>query len=168
MSSINSLKELLVDELKDLHSAETQLTKALPKMAKAATNPTLKQGFTDHLEQTRGHLDRLVQALDILGEKPGGKTCKAMKGLVEEGSEAIEEDAPPAIKDANLIGAAQRVEHYEMAAYGTSRSFAEALGEGDVVDLLTATYDEEVATDKKLTTVSKKVNKDALVSVSED
>jgi ferritin-like metal-binding protein YciE len=169
MSSLNSLKELLVDELKDLHSAETQLTKALPKMAKAATNPTLKQGFTDHLEQTKGHLERLVQALDILGEKPGGKTCKAMKGLVEEGSEAIDEDAPPAIKDANLIGAAQRVEHYEMAAYGTSRSFADALGETEVVGLLTATYDEEVATDKKLTTVSKKVNKDALnSSESED
>ncbi len=164
MSSLNSLKELLVDELKDLHSAETQLTKALPKMAKAATNSTLKQGFTDHLEQTKGHLDRLVRALDILGEKPGGKTCKAMKGLVEEGSEAIDEDAPPAIKDANLIGAAQRVEHYEMAAYGTSRSFADALGETEVVGLLTATYEEEVATDKKLTTVSKKVNKDALAS----
>jgi ferritin-like metal-binding protein YciE len=160
--SLNSLKELLVDELKDLHSAETQLTKALPKMSKAASNPALKQGFADHLEQTKGHLDRLVQALDILGEKPGGKTCKAMKGLVEEGSEAIEEDAPPAIKDANLIGAAQRVEHYEMAAYGTSRSFAESLGESEVVGLLTATYEEEVATDKKLTTVSKTVNKSAL------
>jgi ferritin-like metal-binding protein YciE len=168
MSSINSLKELLVDELKDLHSAETQLTKALPKMAKAASNPTLKQGFTDHLEQTKGHLDRLVQALDLLGEKPGGKTCKAMKGLVEEGAEAIEEDAPPAIKDANLIGAAQRVEHYEMAAYGTSRSFAKSLGETEVVELLTATYDEEVATDKKLSKVSESVNKEALVSVGDE
>jgi ferritin-like metal-binding protein YciE len=162
MSSLTSLNDLLVDELKDLYSAETQLTKALPKMAKAATNPTLKQGFTDHLEQTKGHVERLVRALEILGEKPGGKTCKAMKGLVAEGAEAIEEKAPPAIKDANLIGAAQRVEHYEMAAYGTSRAFADALGQKEIADLLTQTYSEEVDTDKKLTTVSKKVNKDAL------
>jgi len=168
MSSLNSLKDLLVDELKDLHSVETQLTKALPKIAKAASDPTLKQGFTDHLEQTKGHVERLVQALDILGEKPGGKTCKAMKGLVEEGAEAVKEDAPPAIKDANLIGAAQRVEHNEMAAYGTNRSFAQSLGETEVVELLTATYNEEVATDKKLTTISKTVNKAALVAEADD
>jgi ferritin-like metal-binding protein YciE len=168
MSSLKSLKDLLVDELKDLHSAEQQLTKALPKMAKAASDPKLKQGFTDHLAQTREHLERLEQALDHLGEKAGGKTCKAMKGLVEEGAEAIEEEAPPAIKDANLIGAAQRVEHYEMAAYGTSRSFAQALGETAVVELLTATYDEEVATDKKLTAVSKSVNKAALAFDGDD
>lgn len=162
MSSITSLKELLVEELKDLYSAEKQLTKALPKMSKAASDPTLKQGFTDHLAQTKVHVERLERALELLGEKAGGKTCKAMKGLVEEGSEAIEEDAPPSIKDANLIGAAQRVEHYEMAAYGTSRSFALALGEDEIVELLSATFTEEVDTDKKLTTVSKKVNQAAL------
>ncbi len=164
MSSVSSLKELLIEELQDLHSAESQLIKALPKMAKAASNPTLKQGFLDHLEQTKGHAERLKRALAILDETPGGKTCQAMKGLVKEGAEAIDEEAPDAIRDANLIGAAQRVEHYEMAGYGTSRAFAQALGEREIVSLLTKTYDEEVATDKKLTVVSKKVNAAALAA----
>jgi ferritin-like metal-binding protein YciE len=164
MSSITSLKELLVEELQDLHSAETQLIKALPKMAEAASNPTLKKGFLDHLAQTKVHAERLERALEILDEEAGGKTCQAMKGLVKEGAEAIDEDAPEAIRDANLIGAAQRVEHYEMAGYGTSRAFAQALGESEIVGLLTKTYDEEVATDKKLTTVSKKVNAEALAA----
>jgi ferritin-like metal-binding protein YciE len=162
MSKVISLTELLVDELKDLYSAETQLTKAIPKMAKAASNPTLRQGFLDHLEQTKGHVDRLVRALKYLGASPGGKVCKAMKGLIEEGAEAIGQKGPDSLRDANLIGAAQRVEHYEMAAYGTSRAFAEALGESEIVNLLSETYREEVATDKKLTTVSKQVNMDAL------
>jgi ferritin-like metal-binding protein YciE len=168
MSSVNELKELLVDELKDLYSAETQLTKALPKMAKAASNPTLKQGFTDHLEQTKGHVERIIRAMEILEESPKGKTCKAMKGLVEEGSEAIEQEGPASLRDANLIGAAQRVEHYEIAAYGTTRAFAQALGEDEIVSLLTETLGEEVDTDKKLTTVSKKVNQDALRAGDED
>jgi ferritin-like metal-binding protein YciE len=168
MSKVTSLTELLVDELKDLYSAETQLTKAIPKMAKAASNPTLKQGFLDHLEQTRGHVHRLVRALECLDESPGGKVCKAMKGLVEEGAEAIEQKGPDSLRDANLIGAAQRVEHYEMAAYGTSRAFAEALGHSEIVSLLSETYKEEVATDKKLTTVSKQVNKDALEARDDD
>jgi len=160
--SLNSLKDLLIDELKDLYSAETQLLKALPKMAKAATNPALKQGFEKHLEQTEGHVQRLEEIFEILDESPKGKTCKAMKGLVEEGAEAIEEDAPDAVKDANLIGAAQRVEHYEIAAYGTARSFAEILDEKRVVKLLQQTLVEEEATDKKLTALSTKVNRDAL------
>jgi ferritin-like metal-binding protein YciE len=122
MSKIKNLEELLVDELKDLYSAETQLIKALPKMAEAATSPELKQAFEGHLLQTRGHAERLVQALGLLGESEGGKTCHAMKGLIDEGSEAIKADAPDAVRDADLIGAAQRVEHYEIAGYTSAIS----------------------------------------------
>ena len=161
MSKLTSLKDLLVDELKDLYNAENQLVKALPKMAKAASNPDLKNGFTAHLEQTRGHVARLEQAIKLLGESPKGKTCHAMEGLVEEGGEAIDTDAPDAVKDANLIGAAQRVEHYEMAAYGTALAFAKTLGESQVASLLKATLDEEGETNKKLTLLSETVNEDA-------
>ena len=167
MSEINSLKDLLVEEIKDLYSAENQLLKALPKMAEAATNPDLKAGFTEHLQQTRGHVGRLERAGELLGESPKGKTCKAMEGLVEEGAEAIETNAPDAIRDANLIGAAQRVEHYEIAAYGTANAFAEKLGLDDVAQLLQATLDEETATDEKLTALSDTVNDEA-ASASED
>ena len=158
MPSINTLKELLVDELKDLYSAENQLIKALPKMAKAASNEDLKQGFTDHLLQTRGHVERLNEAFKILDEKPTGKTCHAMKGLVEEGAEAIETDGPDAVRDACLIGAAQRVEHYEIAAYGTAHAFAKTVGEDEIAELLEATLAEEGETDKKLSQLSKVVN----------
>jgi ferritin-like metal-binding protein YciE len=167
VSELNSLKDLLVEEIKDLYSAENQLLKALPKMAEAATNPDLKAGFTEHLQQTRGHVGRLEKAGELLGESPKGKTCKAMEGLVEEGAEAIETDAPDAIRDANLIGAAQRVEHYEIAAYGTANAFAEKLGLDDVAQLLQATLDEETATDEKLTALSDTVNDEA-VSASDD
>ncbi len=162
MSSISSLHALLIDELKDLYHAENQLIKALPKMASAATNSELKAGFSDHLEQTRDHVERLAQAMEILGIKVQGKTCHAMMGLVEEGVEAIELEAPAVLRDAALIGAAQRVEHYEMAAYGTARAFARALGESDVVDLLQATLDEEGETNKQLTEISDVVNAEAL------
>jgi ferritin-like metal-binding protein YciE len=161
MSTISSLKDLLVDELRDLYSAENQLVKALPKMAKAASNEELKEGLTQHLEETRGHVDRLDRALKILGASGKGKTCVAMKGLVEEGSEAIETKAPDAIRDAQLIGAAQRVEHYEIAAYGTARAFAETLGETKIADLLQQTLDEEGETDKKLTALAATVNEEA-------
>lgn len=161
MSEITSLKDLLIDELKDLYSAEKQLTQALPKMAEAATNADLKAGFETHLEETRGHLERLEQAFAKLGEKPKAKTCKAMKGLIEEGDEAIDIDAPDAIRDACLIGAAQRVEHYEIAAYGTVRALAEKIGEDEVAELLQETLDEEGATDKKLTELSETVNEEA-------
>jgi ferritin-like metal-binding protein YciE len=161
MPEVSSLKELLVDELKDIYNAEQQLVKALPKMAKAASNPQLKAGFTKHLAETRGHVDRLEQAFRSLGEKARGKTCKAMQGLVEEGSEAIELEAPDAVRDAALIGAAQRVEHYEIAAYGTVRAFAESLGEDDVAELLQANLDEEGETDKKLTAMAETVNEEA-------
>jgi ferritin-like metal-binding protein YciE len=161
MPTINNLRDLLVDELRDLHNAENQLLKALPKMAKAASHDELKEGFQEHLEQTREHVDRLDRALKILGANAKGKTCHAMKGLVEEGAEAIDTDGPPAIRDANLIGAAQRVEHYEIAAYGTARAFAETLGETKIVDLLQDTLDEEGETDKKLTALAETINEQA-------
>jgi len=160
-SSPSSLKELLIDELKDLYSAEKQLVKALPKMAKAASNPELQEGFTTHLEETRGHVDRLEQAFEKLGARAAAKTCKAMEGLLKEGSEKIELDAPDAIRDCALIGAAQRVEHYEIAAYGTVRAMAETLGETEVAELLQATLDEEGATDQKLTEIAASVNESA-------
>src|SRR5579871_2459655 len=123
------LKELYIDELKDLYNAENQLVKALPKMAKAATSEELRTGFEEHLEQTKGHVQRLEKIFESLGESPKGKTCNGMKGLIEEGSEMIEEDYEGNIKDAGLIGAAQRVEHYEIAGYGTAHALAETLGE---------------------------------------
>ena len=161
MSSDN-LKELLVEELKDIYHAENQLVKALPKMAKAAQNAELKAGFLNHLEETKGHVQRLEQAFELLGEPAKGKLCHAMKGLVEEGAEAIEANEASPIRDAQLIGAAQRVEHYEIAAYGTVRAFAEKLGETEVVELLQQNLDEEGATDKKLTELSEAVNSEAL------
>jgi len=164
MSSIPTLEALLGDELKDLYFAENQLLKALPKMAKAAANPELKAGFVAHLAQTRGHVTRLARALKILGLPPKGKTCHAMLGLVKEGGEAIETKGPAAVRDANLIGAAQRVEHYEMAGYGTARAFAEVLGENEVADLLQETLDEETATNEKLTKISSVVNAGALAA----
>ena len=169
MSSLHSLQDLLADELKDLYNAENQLTKALPKMAKAATNEELKQVFLDHLEETKVHVERLAKAFKLLKLPVKGKTCHAMKGLIEEGTEAIEVKAPDAVRDAQLIGAAQRVEHYEMAAYGTARAFAEALGENDVAELLQETLDEEGEKNKKLTALSQTVNAEALVAAeSED
>lgn len=168
MPGLKSLRDLLVDELRDLHNAESQLLKALPKMAKAASNDELREGFEEHLEQTRGHVDRLDRCFKILGEKAKGKTCHAMKGLVEEGAEAIETEAPDVIRDANLIGAAQRVEHYEIAAYGTARAFAETLGETKVADLLQETLDEEGETDKRLTALAEQINEQAGSAGEED
>ncbi|WP_395744840.1 ferritin-like domain-containing protein [Prosthecobacter sp.] len=148
---LQTLQDLLVHELKDLYSAENQLVKALPKMARAATSEALRAGFEEHLEQTRNHVARLEEIAKSLDCKLGGHRCKAMEGLIEEGSELISEDAEDAVRDAGLIGAAQRVEHYEIAAYGTARTLAECLGYGDAVKLLNETLDEEKATDEKLT-----------------
>lgn len=161
MPALKSLRELLVDELKDLHNAENQLIRALPKMARAASHDELRAGFEEHLEQTRDHVDRLERCFKLLGEKAKGKTCHAMKGLVEEGQEAIDEKAPDALRDAKLIGAAQRVEHYEIAAYGTARAFAQTLGETKVADLLQETLDEEGDTDKRLTALAETINEEA-------
>ena len=148
---LKSLEDLLLHELKDLFSAENQLVKALPKMAKAATNEELKAGFEEHLEQTKGHVERLEEIADMLGKKLTGHKCKAMEGLVEEGGELISEDAADAIRDAGLIGAAQRVEHYEIAGYGTARALALHLGHEEIAELLEQTLDEEKETDRKLT-----------------
>jgi ferritin-like metal-binding protein YciE len=155
--SMDSLKDLYIDELKDLYNAENQLLKALPKMAKKASAPQLKKAFQDHLAQTEGHVNRLEKIFKGLGEKPTGKVCKAMKGLVEEGKEIIEEDGDDSVLDAALIGAAQRVEHYEIAGYGVVRTFASLLGEEDAMGLLQRTLNEEAETDKKLTKLAETV-----------
>ena len=152
--AMDTLPDLLEEELKDIYSAENQLVKALPKMAKKASSPTLKKAFTDHLKQTEGHVARLEKIGKTLDITLKGKTCAAMKGLVEEGKEVIDEDGEPSIIDAALIGAAQRVEHYEMAAYGTVRAIAAALGHDPVVKLLQQTLDEEGQADKLLTSIA--------------
>jgi len=151
---IASLDKLLEDELKDLYNAEGQLVKALPKMAKAASNAKLKKAFTSHLVETKGQVKRLGTIGTLLGIKLTGKKCKAMEGLLEEGKEILEADGPPAVIDAALIGAAQRVEHYEIAAYGTARAFAEHLGNAKIAKLLQQTLDEESAADEKLSAIS--------------
>jgi ferritin-like metal-binding protein YciE len=148
---LESLESLFIHELKDLLSAEKQLIKALPKMAKGASSESLKAAFEEHLEQTKGHVDRLDQIFELLGKSTRAEHCKAMEGLIEEGSDLLEEDGEPVVKDAALIGAAQKVEHYEISAYGTSRSLAELLGLNKAVELLQQTLDEEKETDQKLT-----------------
>ena len=151
---MDSLADLMEDELKDLYSAENQLLKALPKMAKKASSASLKQAFTSHLKETEGHVKRLEQIGKSLEIKLGGKKCHAMEGLIEEGKEVIDEDGEPAVIDAALIGAAQRVEHYEMAGYGTVRAMAEKLGQSEIAKILQQTLDEEGAADKKLTAIA--------------
>jgi ferritin-like metal-binding protein YciE len=158
---LSSLQDLFVDELKDLYSAENQLLKALPKMAKAAKSKQLKNGFLKHLKQTEGHVNRLKKVCAQLDVTPTGKTCQAMKGLIEEGQSVIDEDAEPEVKDAALIAAAQRVEHYEIAGYGCVRTYAQLLGEKKAVHLLQQTLDEEGETDKILTKLAKGINIEA-------
>jgi ferritin-like metal-binding protein YciE len=148
---LNTLQDLLVEELQDIYDAENQILKALPKMAKAASAPQLQQAFEQHLEQSRVHVERLDQVFQQLGTKSKGKPCKAMQGLITEGEEMIKEKADPAVRDAGLIAAAQRVEHYEMAAYGCARTYARQLGQQQAASLLQQTLDEEGMTDKKLT-----------------
>ncbi|MEI9999816.1 MAG: ferritin-like domain-containing protein [Verrucomicrobiota bacterium] len=161
MPKIINLRDVYVEQLKDLYNAEQQLIKALPKMAKAASNPDLAQGFEEHLEQTKGHANRLEEIFKKLEEKPTGKKCKAMEGLIKEGAEAIEEDATDAARDALLIAAAQRVEHYEIAGYGSVRTYADLLGDGDAVKLLGETLQEEKDTDEKLTDAAESINPEA-------
>jgi ferritin-like metal-binding protein YciE len=158
--AVQGLRELYIDELKDLYSAENQLVKALPKMAKAATSADLRSGFEEHLEQTKGHVQRLETIFQQLEESPKGKKCKGMEGLIEEGAEAIDEYEGD-VRDAALIGAAQRVEHYEMAGYGTVKAMAEELGESEQASLLNETLEEEKATDEKLTELSGDINAQA-------
>ena len=161
-NQVSTLEELFVEQLQDLYSAETQLIDALPKMAKAAHAAPLKAGFKAHLAQTKEHTRRLERILKNLKQEVGGKTCRAMQGLIKEGDEMISEDAVPVVKDAGLIAAAQRVEHYEIAGYGTVRTFATLLGHRQHAATLGKTLKEEGDTDKKLTAAAKTLNVKAL------
>jgi ferritin-like metal-binding protein YciE len=154
---LGSLHDLYVDELRDLYNAENQLLKALPKMAKAANAPELRAAFEEHLAVTEGQVERLSRIFKQLGERPTGKKCVAMEGLIEEGKELMEEDAEPAVLDAALIAAAQKVEHYEIAGYGCVRTYARMLGYDDAAQLLQETLDEEGEADKKLTDLAESV-----------
>jgi ferritin-like metal-binding protein YciE len=156
-----TLKDLYIDELRDLYDAENRLVKALPKMAEAAESEDLRAGFEEHLEQTKGHVERLKQIFVALDEKPTGKKCPAMEGLVKEGEEMMEEDFEGGVKDAALISAAQRVEHYEIAAYGCVKTWAGLLGESEAESLLEQTLSEEKATNEKLTELSEEINVEA-------
>lgn len=158
---IDSLQELLVEELRDLYSAENQIIKALPKMAKNASSRELRSAFENHLKETEGQVERLETIFDELGVSPKGKKCKGMEGLIEEGKELMEEDIEDEVLDAGLIAAAQRVEHYEMAGYGTARTYAELLGMNQAARLLESTLKEEKAADAKLTGIAENVNIEA-------
>jgi ferritin-like metal-binding protein YciE len=166
--SNEGLEELYVDELRDLYSAENQLVKALPKMAKAADSDELRQGFEEHLEQTKGQVQRLETIFKSLNESPKGKKCMGMEGLVKEGGEVMKEGFEGALMDAALIGSAQRVEHYEIAAYGTACEFAQILGESEHASLLNETLHEEKETDEKLTELAKGINLQANEDVEQE
>src|SRR5205085_5217034 len=156
-----SLHDVFVDELKDLYNAENQLTKALPKMAKAAASEELRAAFENHLAETEHQVERLETIFKQLETSPKGKKCKAMVGLIEEGKEIIEVDGEDAVKDAALIAAAQKVEHYEIAGYGTVRTYAQLLGLDEAASLLQETLDEEAAADEKLTEIAQNINAEA-------
>lgn len=158
---MESLRELLEEELKDLYSAENQILKALPKMIKKASAPDLKKGFQEHLKQTQEHVARLEKVCKEVGTSPKGKKCKGMEGLLEEGREWMEEDAEPEVMDAGLIAAAQHVEHYEIAGYGCVRTYAELLGFEKSAQLLQQTLDEEKETDAKLSVAADSINVEA-------
>jgi ferritin-like metal-binding protein YciE len=159
---LESLQDLYIHELKDLFSAETQLIKALPKMAEAATNPKLAKGFQTHLAETQEHAKRLEEILQSHDETTKGPKCKGMQGLIAEGADMIDEDAEDEVRDAGLISAAQRVEHYEIAGYGTARTYAELLGDAKGAELLQETLDEENATDEKLSALASSINVEAV------
>lgn len=158
---VENLRELLVDELRDLYSAETQLTKALPKVAKHASDAQLKQAIEHHLKETEGQVRRLEQIFERLQEKPKGKTCNGMKGLIEEADERISDGGEPQTLDAGLIADAQRVEHYEISAYGSARTFAHLLGENEIVRLLEETLKEEKNADATLNRIAESINVEA-------
>ncbi|MGH9739567.1 MAG: ferritin-like domain-containing protein [Candidatus Acidiferrales bacterium] len=167
MAKTEGLRELYVDELRDLYDAEHRLIKALPKMAKAADSEELRSGFEHHLQQTKGHAQRLEQIFESMGEQAKAKKCKGIEGIVDESSELLGEDFKGAVKDAAIIASAQRVEHYEIAAYGSVRSFAEQLGETKAASLLQQTLNEEKETDAKLTQMSQSINALAAGGASE-
>jgi ferritin-like metal-binding protein YciE len=164
----SALKELYLKELRDIYDAEKQITKALPKLAKAATSSRLREAFQHHLEQTNNHLSRLEQIFEQLDESPKGQSCDGMEGLIEEGTNMIEEDMDGEAKDAGLISAAQRVEHYEMAAYGTARTYANILGENKAASLLQETLNEEKQADQNLTTLAESINIKAAAARASD
>jgi ferritin-like metal-binding protein YciE len=161
---LDTLQKLYTNELRDLYNAENQLLKALPKMAKAASSDELKEAFQKHLKQTKSHVERLEQVFEDIGEKPKGKTCRAMKGLIEEGSEILQEQGEESVIDAGIIVAAQKVEHYEIAGYGSARTFAHLLGQNNAAELLQATLDEESETNEILNKLAESVvNPEALM-----
>lgn len=165
----NNLREALVEEIRDLYNAEKQLTKALPKMAKGATSDELREAFESHLEETEGHVTRLERVFELLGEKARGKHCAGMAGIVEEGSDHLQEDMEDAVMDAVLIASAQKVEHYEIGSYGTAIAWAEALQLSDVVEVLQETLAEEKSADEKLTALAEAgINDAATAGESEE
>ena len=151
---LDSLRDLLIEELRDLYNAENQLVEALPKLAEAASSSELKSAFTHHLQETRQHVSRLERIFQQIGEKSSGETCEAMKGLIKEGDILVKAEGDASVRDAGLVGAAQRVEHYEMAGYGTARSLARRLGEDEIAETLQQTLNEEAQADKKLTSIA--------------
>ncbi len=152
--ALATMHDLMIAELKDLYSAETQLVKALPKMAKGVSAPSLRKAFEDHLAQTQEQVSRLEQICEMLGVSPRGKKCKGMEGLLEEGTEMLEEEGDDAVKDAGIIAAAQRVEHYEIAAYGSTLAFATLMGHSEIAELLETSLNEEKAADELLSTIA--------------
>jgi ferritin-like metal-binding protein YciE len=158
--SVDSMERLFVNELKDLYSAETQITKALPKMVKVTSSSDLRAAFEHHLRETEGHVQRLEQIFQMLDISPNGKVCEGMKGVLEEGEHLMKEAKAGPLRDEAMIGGAQRVEHYEMAAYGTARTYAERLGRQQIAQMLEKTLAEEKAADKKLTEISEKVHRE--------
>jgi len=163
--SISTVQDLFLDELKDIYSAEKQATRSYPKIAKAASSDELKQALQKHLEQTKQQIERLDRVFEVLGKRAGGKTCEAMKGLLEEAAESLEEIEQGPVLDVAIIAAAQRIEHYEIAAYGTVATLAEAMGQTEIQQLLAETLQEEKQTDELLTRVSQTVNSEALGEV---
>lgn len=159
--SVDSMEKLFVDELRDLYSAETQITKALPKLAKAASSEELRSAFEHHLRETEGHVQRLEQIFEMIGESPKGETCEGIKGIIEEGEKTMKASKEGPVRDEVLISGAQRVEHYEMAAYGTARTYAERMGQKQMAEILDKTLAEEKAADKKLTEISNTVHRQA-------
>jgi ferritin-like metal-binding protein YciE len=168
MSELSTIKDLLEDEIKDLYSAEKQLTKAIPKMAKGSNNEELAAAFESHLKETENQVKRLEQIAELLGTEPTGKKCKGMEGVIEEGSEALDEEGNENVLDLGIIGAGSRVEHYEMAGYTTAISLATQLGENEVVKLLNETLKEEQAADAKLRTLAQTIIKSAPKAEEED
>jgi ferritin-like metal-binding protein YciE len=165
----NNLREALVDEIRDLYNAEKQLTKALPKMAKASTNDELREAFESHLEETEGQITRLERVFELLDEKPRGKHCAGMAGIIEEGNEKLQEDMEDSVMDAVIIKSAQSAEHYEIGSYGSAIAWAEALGLAEVAEILQETLAEEKAADEKLTAIAESgINEAATAGESED